>query len=383
MGFYFRKSFGKGAFRINLSKSGVSYSIGVKGARVRFSNKGTYVSFRSNGISYQQKISERPRSSYQERLDTYRPSSEQHTITSGDVEQITDVDSQNFIDELKEKAKKISYHSYFGIYPMICSIILLLCSFGSGNTVLGFFSFALIIFFRILLPHLKKEDERRLLVEIYYDMDERIQEVYRQFNSNFSCLLNSSKTWQYLHAQNTNDYKYTGGASVTVTRKPLTHISASKSPSKVFRTNVDIPYLGLINTELYFFPERLIIKRGQEFGAIMYKNIDCYSAVTRFIESEALPQDAHVVGHTWRYLNKNGTPDRRFNNNCQLPVCQYSEYSFRSASGLNEKISTSKVGALDDFVRLIKGIGQLQGKMVKTLHFTSSPSPPATFPPAL
>lgn len=34
MGLRFRKSFGSGPFRVNLSKSGVSYSVGTKGARV-------------------------------------------------------------------------------------------------------------------------------------------------------------------------------------------------------------------------------------------------------------------------------------------------------------------------------------------------------------
>ena len=458
MGFYFRKSFGIGPFRINFSKSGISYSAGIKGARVNFSNRGTYVNFGSHGIYYRKKISGYGQKGYNQNPTNYTPVTyEQHTITSSNVEEITDTDSQDFIKELTEKGKKISYYNWFGVFPLILSAIILLYTFFSteskttnhqvtetkdfvkalqtSNTNIrqspdktskilgvvnpgeqfelvdesqtdwykinfngqdGFVSkkfsekvtntttkeeptttsnpnlfdrqpnlfwiwfISLGVFFSILLYHLKRVDNKRLLVEIYYEIDDSIKDVYEKFVYHFSALLNCSRVWQYLHSERTNDYKYSSGAAHTITRKPLSKISTNKTPSKIFRTNVEIPYLGLINTELYFFPERLIIKRGNEFGAIMYKNVECYGNITRFIESEGVPSDSVVVGQTWRYLNKNGTPDRRFNNNYQIPICQYSEYSFKSHSGLNEKISTSKVGGVDEFLRYIKAIGQLQ-----------------------
>jgi hypothetical protein len=42
------------------------------------------------------------------------------------------------------------------------------------------------------------------------------------------------------------------------------------------------------------------------------------NATTRFIE------DGPVPDTTWRFVNKNGTPDRRFDNNRRLPVMQSS-----------------------------------------------------------
>ena len=458
MGFYFRKSFGSGPFRINFSKSGISYSAGIKGARVNFSNRGTYVNFASHAIYYRKKISDYGQKGFTPNPTNYSPIIyEKHTITSSNIEEISDTDSQDFINELTEKGKKISYYNWFGIFPLILSVIILFYTFFSTDSnqsnhqvaetkdfikslqtsktnirqspdktskVLGvldsgeqfelldesksdwykinfngqdgfvskkysvktintttkeeptttsnpslferqpsifwFLFVSLAILFSILLYYLKKVDNKRLLVEIYYDIDENIKDVYEKFVYHFSALLNCSRVWQYLHSENTNDYKYSSGAARTITRKLLSKISTNKTPLNIFRTNVEIPYLGLINTELYFFPERLIIKRGNEFGGIMYKNIECNENITRFIESEGVPSDSIVVGQTWRYLNKNGTPDRRFNNNHQIPLCQYSEYSFQSHSGLNEKISTSKVGGIAEFIRYIKAIGQVQ-----------------------
>ena len=57
MGFYFRKSKSFGPFRLNLSKSGVGVSTGVKGARLSIGPNGTYVNVGRNGIYYRKKIS--------------------------------------------------------------------------------------------------------------------------------------------------------------------------------------------------------------------------------------------------------------------------------------------------------------------------------------
>lgn len=55
MGFRYRKSFGKGPFRVNLSKSGIGYSVGIKGFRYTKKAGGgtrTTVSIPGTGISY-------------------------------------------------------------------------------------------------------------------------------------------------------------------------------------------------------------------------------------------------------------------------------------------------------------------------------------------
>ncbi len=55
MGFIFRKSIGVGPFRVNLSKSGVGYSVGGMGVRTGVSAKGKkYTSFGvpGTGLSY-------------------------------------------------------------------------------------------------------------------------------------------------------------------------------------------------------------------------------------------------------------------------------------------------------------------------------------------
>src|ERR1700710_1793684 len=107
MGWSYRKSFGSGPFRVNFSKTGISYSVGVKGARMNVGPKGTYVNLSSHGISYRRKISgsdAAPSPAVPENRVLIPSVYESvHNISSAAIEQLTDTDSKDFIQELSEK----------------------------------------------------------------------------------------------------------------------------------------------------------------------------------------------------------------------------------------------------------------------------------------
>jgi hypothetical protein len=64
MPWYYRKSINFRFGKMNFSKSGISYSFGVKGARINTGPRGTFVSLGQNGVYYRKKISrEDPNSS--------------------------------------------------------------------------------------------------------------------------------------------------------------------------------------------------------------------------------------------------------------------------------------------------------------------------------
>jgi hypothetical protein len=220
-----------------------------------------------------------------------------------------------------------------------------------------------LLFFVILIRRLKRADKERFEMALHYEMDDQFKQVYQQFNNHFASLSRSARIWQYLNARQTNDYKRTGGAGKLISRAALRGISANQAPLPYFSANVAIPCLKLSNLEFYFLPERLLVKRGNTFAAVFYKNLKIDGYTTRFIEDESVPFDAQVVDQTWRYVNKQGGPDRRFNNNRQLPICAYSEYTLTSDTGIYEVITTSKQGAMDAFAEFLGQIGKLQARM--------------------
>lgn len=58
MGFYLKKSFSLGPLRINLSKSGVGLSLGIKGLRIGTGPNGNYVHAGRKGIYYKKSLSD-------------------------------------------------------------------------------------------------------------------------------------------------------------------------------------------------------------------------------------------------------------------------------------------------------------------------------------
>jgi hypothetical protein len=92
MGLRFRKSFTFGPLRINVSKSGIGFSLGVKGFRVSRSAKGkntATVSLPGTGLSYVQDLD----------ADSIKETVE-------DIKDIFDGDDDNEKDKTKTKNKK-------------------------------------------------------------------------------------------------------------------------------------------------------------------------------------------------------------------------------------------------------------------------------------
>lgn len=81
-------------------------------------------------------------------------------------------------------------------------------------------------------------------------------------------------------------------------------------------------------------------------GALSYDDISSSTYKVRFVEHESVPKDTQVVDKTWKYVNKSGSPDQRFKDNSQLPICLYGALELKSPLGLNVMImySNSSVG---------------------------------------
>lgn len=89
--------------------------------------------------------------------------------------------------------------------------------------------------------------------------------------------------------------------------------------------------------------------RGRSAGAISYEQLETYWNTTIFIEEDGVPSDSVVVGQTWRFVNKNGGPDRRFNNNRQIPKVQYQQLGLRGPGSFQKLLQISKVADRGSF----------------------------------
>jgi hypothetical protein len=108
MPFFFRKSTNIGPFRLNFSKSGTGASVGVKGARVTTTARGTtYVTVGGGGFYYRETLSGRRRTKPPGSPASLPPqqSSADERIATADVSELVNSSSEKLVQRLNERAK--------------------------------------------------------------------------------------------------------------------------------------------------------------------------------------------------------------------------------------------------------------------------------------
>ncbi|HMF66203.1 MAG TPA: hypothetical protein VK602_01170, partial [Phyllobacterium sp.] len=183
-------------------------------------------------------------------------------------------------------------------------------------------------------------------VSLDYNLSSEESERFVALTRAFGALAGCSRIWRIPLEKQQADWKRNAGASKTVERK---QVSLTKGNPPLVKSNVAFLQLPLGKETVYFTPDAILVVAGNAVAALRYNDVEIVCRQTRFIEDDAAPSDAKVVGDTWRYINRDGSPDRRFSNNRKLPICLYGEIDFKSDNGLNERINCSRVDVSEGF----------------------------------
>ena len=107
MGFSFRRSSSFGPFRLNFSKSGIGASVGVKGARVTLTPRGTTcITMGRGGFSYRQNLSASNRPpSPKPQLETVEVQPVLDEIKTADVEELLESSKSELVANLNKRAQ--------------------------------------------------------------------------------------------------------------------------------------------------------------------------------------------------------------------------------------------------------------------------------------
>lgn len=340
MGFYFRKSISFGGVRFNFSKSGIGASVGVKGFRVGTSPRGNYIHMGRNGVYYRaalgQKKTKSPTLSVPSTKQSFAPPTEEllfQDIESSDVSLIVDSSSQEIIDEITSKRKKMPFW-------LLTILLVFIPSVGVPLAIIA----GLLLYYFI--------DKKRKSTILFYEIEEQTENEIQQFYDGFDEIMNCDKAWHVSAQAAVHDRKYQAGASSVVKR---TNIKIQYKTPSYIQTNVKVPMIPVGKQKLYFFPDRILVYENKKVGGLSYANLNITQHNQRFIESGAVPRDGTIVDYTWQYVNKSGGPDKRFKNNRKLPILMYSEIICQSNTGLNELIQLSKQGVGVGLIQQLSG----------------------------
>lgn len=355
MGFRYRKSINLGGgFKINLSKSGIGYSWGTKGYRVTKTARGTTrrtYSIPGTGISYVDetgKGSRNRRQNSSQRINQARktqPSPGQiqqssytqmseRAIESADISQFKEAE-EGTISEALERTIRLNW---------IGTILLWGFFLGAINPI-----FMMLPIVGAILKIVAHTAGR---VTLEYSFDPEKEDEHTRRIDAWQLLAEGAKEWQVLTEQYNGNRKVNAGAGRLLKRVTC---KIQKGHPYYIKTNVDTIQITLHNNErLIILPDKVFFVRKRKVGMINYTNFKISVSSVRFVETDPVPKDAQVIDHTWQYVNKNGTPDRRFKNNRQIPVCLYGQVFLRSSSGLNVELQISSIQNTRDFEELVK-----------------------------
>lgn len=285
----------------------------------------------------------------------------QRAIDSGDVSAMSPQTAASLLAELQ---RRNSFFPWYVLYAVAVGAATI-AAFALDAPVLGAMLAFITLAGTILLAIWAG---RRREFRITYRLDDDYSRRYSAVLSAFERLRCAQRIWLIESEANVYDRKYHAGASKTIRR---TRVRPTRSLPPCFKSNITPPMVPAGRQRLYLLPDRILVYEGRRVGAIEYNELRLEAVSTRFIEDEAPPTDAHQVDSTWKYVNKKGGPDRRFNDNRQLPIMHYGELRWSSSSGLNELHQVSAPEAAAAFAQVVADLA---------LGLVSVPSPKAASP---
>lgn len=343
MGFYIRKGFNFGPLRLNLSRSGLGASFGVKGARIGVGPRGSYIHMGRGGLYYRQTFGVSSRSPFRQTpvptLPQISAGDNLQEITSSAAVTMADTSATHLLGELNRVKKRTE------MFPIALVLgITVICWLGLAGPGWWSVLWALVATIVIAL-YARHFDVLKGTAILNYSLDGEAAQEFGRLQSLFRQLAGCDVIWHIDAAGHNADTKRNAGATTNLQR---TEVRPKLSRPPRVQCNLEVPTLKAGRITLYFFPDRLLVYDSAGVGAVAYSDLRVNAKESRFVENGRLPKDSRQVGTTWQYVNKKGGPDRRFSNNRQLPVMQYGVVAFSSSSGLTALFmcSRSEVAAL-------------------------------------
>jgi len=262
----------------------------------------TLIKVGRQGTVYQQK-------SYQA---TERAYGSTHEDSEEYDEVIVDRSAAEIIDQINRRVKSPYYSLYCGI----------------GAILFLFIFFPLSIVLAVVTYAVYRADIKRKTTPLVYEFSDNYSE--RKFNNgitSFSNLIATKSSWRLKSKVAVGDWKRNAGSNSALTRH---RAKIGKQNPNLLKTNVEVWGVDAGSIKLYLLPDRFFVFQDGVYSAISYSELQASLQDLEYVEQESLPSDATVIGKTWKYVRRDGGPDKRFNNNRQLPIVRYGVVAFSS-----------------------------------------------------
>lgn len=191
-----------------------------------------------------------------------------------------------------------------------------------------------------------------LLLHVDDSLSEEEKEGFEELCNAYKVLRVSHRIWEISSSERNDNRKASAG---TVLGRRQVKFESSYFYDLVSEYSIPV-FSFRYGVKIYFYPKFVI--RGlsiKDFSVYPLSSISMSHRSSRFLEEEIIPIDSKRVGTTYRYVNKDGTPDLRYSANPKIPIMLYGNISIEP---FNARYQFSNANYSELFVQAFNSYSQ-------------------------
>ena len=356
MGWRFRKSFSPlPGVRLTFSPNGISTSVGVGPCRFTVGPQGAAITSRipGAGIAFRQTINGGSSKKTLSRISTQTPvleeikSSPSQEMTSSGLSEFRELLTRSYQERsvLLPELQKVSKKSIR--LDRKCK------SWSAGWLFRKLFQKKYLQIQKDLIEikdYVEElhEQEKLSRLQTRIEISEQSAKSYSRFLGAFSDVMKCKGIWDVVTQRNVDRIKERTNVDQSVNLNPVVFDFKS---CDLIESEWKVPHLSNSNGgDIYIYPGFFLVYNSiNSFALVEMSNIKITVNKCSFTEERSVPSDAKIIGQTWKKVNKNGSPDRRFANNYQIPIVEYADLMLESSDGLCERYLFSNFDSIIQF----------------------------------
>jgi hypothetical protein len=184
------------------------------------------------------------------------------------------------------------------------------------------------------------EQERLSRLATQFDLPAQLKDAFGRVCDATAFLSQSHRIWDTLSRVATDRVRERSTATTSINRELVT---VGLGSSDVIESHFDVPHLSNANGgDVFIYPGFVLYHISTSaFALVDAREVTITSSAAPFIEEEGVPADSEIVSQTWKKANKDGSPDKRFANNYQIPIVRYGRLRLESKTGMQEEYMIS------------------------------------------
>ncbi len=197
------------------------------------------------------------------------------------------------------------------------------------------------------------EEQLRLsTIATYIEVDKEQAGHYYRLRDEFAALSECASIWDVKTRQATDPFHERTTALTRVAREK---VRFGLTTCELIEWDEKVPHLkNAKGGDFYLYPGFILYRAAREaFSVIEYHDVKGSACLLSFHEEDGVPADATVIGQTWAKCNKDGSRDKRFASNYQIPIAQYGLVTLKSQNGLWEEFHFSNPQKMMNFLQAL------------------------------